>query len=266
MRAPVELGIGVAPSSLRLAGRDDALATGHLASRPAMMMSPGAHVIVLSTDPHFLAAHVRVLADDWTTVESAAIDLTRSPVLFDAGIKSPDVIVLDRQSIPEPALRMRNARRRFPTSAILVANVRDDAECLSYLNEGADDACVAGSPLYEARLHALTRRARALNSDIRVALGDLVVDREHRRLWCSGRELELAAREFDVFLCLFQCAPRALDKESLSILVWGEEARPRTNTVEVYVGYLRKRLSASRQVAIETIRGGGYALVIKSAR
>jgi two-component system response regulator MprA len=222
--------------------------------------------MVVSTDPHFISAHVRVLADDWTTVEPAAVSPAQLPALFDAAVKSPDVIVLDRRSIPEPARRMRNARRRFPTSAILVANARDDAECLSYLNEGADDACAAGSPAYEARLNALTRRARALNADMRVALGDLVVDREHRRLWCSGTELELAAREFDVFLCLFQCTPRAVDKESLSVFVWGEEARPRTNTVEVYVGYLRKRLSPSRGVVIETIRGVGYALVARTAQ
>lgn len=224
----------------------------------------GAHVMVLSTDQQFIATHRRVLADNWTTVHAATLDDARSPALFTAVVNSPDVIVLDRQSIPEPGRRMRNARRRFPTSAILVANARDDAECLHYLNEGADDACTVGSPAYETRLHALTRRARALNGDMRIALGDIVVDREHRRVWCAGQELSLAAREFDVFLCLFQYAPRPVDKESLSVFVWGEEERPRTNTVEVYVGYLRRRLSVSRSVTIETIRGAGYALMTKS--
>ncbi len=248
-----------------MAACDDAAAAEHLAHHEWLVMtSCGAHVMVISADPHFIATHVRVLADDWTTVEAPAVGTARSPVLLDVEVKSPDVIVLDRRSIPEPARRMRNARRRFPTSAILVANARDDAECLSYLNEGADDACAADSPAYEARLHAMARRARALNADMRVVLGDLVVDREHRRLWCSGKELALAAREFDVFLCLFQCAPRAVDKESLSVFVWGEEARPRTNTVEVYIGYLRRRLSTSRRVSIETIRGTGYALVSRS--
>jgi DNA-binding response OmpR family regulator len=148
--------------------------------------------------------------------------------------------------------------------AIIVGNAHSDAECQAFLNQGADDAYVINSPMCEVRLHALTRRARALNADMRIALGDLVVDREHRRLWCAGAEVYLSGREFDVFICLFHSAASAVEKEALSLAVWREDGADKANAVEVYIGYLRKKLAESRVVTIETMRRVGYALVARA--
>lgn len=180
----------------------------------------------------------------------------------DAPTQRPDVVLLDRATWPEFARLMRLLRRRWPTIEIVVLGARDDTECAKLLDEGADDVCVAGSSLLAARLHAVARRARTLNADSRIALGDLVIDREHRRVWCAGREVILAPREYDVLTCLFHFSPRVVGKSTLSKYVWGKQSTPRPNTVEVYVGYLRRKLSGSRRIAIETVRRLGYRFTL----
>ncbi|MEP6618310.1 MAG: response regulator transcription factor [bacterium] len=175
-----------------------------------------------------------------------------------APVRRPDIVLLDRATLPEFARAMRLVRRRWPTVELVVLCARDDEDCARLLDEGADDVCVAGSPLLAARLHAVARRARTINADTRVAVGDLVIDREHRRVWCAGREVVLAPREYDVLNCLFHFSPRVVGKTTLSEYVWGEHSTPRPNTVEVYVGYLRRKLSGSHRIAIETVRRLGY--------
>lgn len=176
----------------------------------------------------------------------------------DAPARRPDVVLLDRATLPEFARLMRLVRRRWPTIELVVLCAHDDEDCARLLDEGADDVCVAGSPLLAARLHAVARRARTLNADTRVSLGDLVIDREHRRVWCAGREVVLAPREYDVLNCLFHFSPRVVGKTTLSEYVWGERSAPRPNTIEVYVGYLRRKLAGSRHIAITTVRRLGY--------
>jgi DNA-binding response OmpR family regulator len=62
-------------------------------------------------------------------------------------------------------------------------------------------------------------------------------------------------------MCLFQRAPSTVEKEALSLAVWREDGTAKANAVEVYIGYLRRKLADSRVVTIETTRSLGYALV-----
>jgi DNA-binding response OmpR family regulator len=70
----------------------------------------------------------------------------------------------------------------------------------------------------------------------------------------------VSPREYDVFTSLFQNAYRVVGRETLSDFAWNEQAHPLPNTVVVYVGYLRRK-PAGCQIAIETVRRTGYALV-----
>jgi len=215
----------------------------------------------MSNSSRFFDMVRSILSDDGTSffrLESSAgtYDLTITGV--------PDVFVLDCSSVSEPALRMRHLRRRWRTSSILIANAQHERECALYIDEGADDACVADSPMLPSRLHAITRRARAVNADTRIVLGDLIVDREHRRMWCANIALSLSPREYDVLDCLFQRAPQVVDRDTLREHVWGSVGLPTPNAVEVYVCCLRRKVKHSSRIAINTVRGVGYALVVNA--
>lgn len=215
-----------------------------------------AQVAIASRNPALIESIRQTVATDDTEFFVLSSETCLPP--DDAPARRPDVVLLDRASLPQFARLMRLVRRRWPTIELVVLCAHDDEDCSRLLDEGADDVCVAGSPLLAARLHAVARRARTLNGDARVAMGDLVIDREHRRVWCAGREVVLAPREYDVLTCLFHFSPRVVGKTTLSEYVWGERTLPRPNTIEVYVGYLRRKLSGSRHIAITTVRRLGY--------
>ena len=89
--------------------------------------------------------------------------------------------------------------------------------------------------------------------------GDILFDRESRRVWCAGREVELTRTEESFLDCLFWHAPRPVSVTTLTDFVWGDEVSPeRRAMVRVYIGYLRTKLEPSRRVVIRTVRGLGY--------
>ena len=219
----------------------------------------GAVRVALVTHDHALVARIA------STCTAAGAELTRPDTLdvrsqLGGGAEPFDVVVVDYQSTPDVSRRIRLLRARWPMCGIIVLNVGGVRECASLLDEGADDACTRSSHLVVERLHALMRRARTLNAGFRSAIGDVVMDREHRRVWCAAHEVPLSGREFDVLLCLFDHAPRVVAKTTLAAIVWRGDSAPHGNTVEVYVGYVRRKLAASRLVGIRTVRGVGYAL------
>ena len=84
------------------------------------------------------------------------------------------------------------------------------------LDAGADDAIIGGSRLLRARLLAMARRARTVNAGSRIAIGDVVFDREARRVWgCNGAEVPMH-RECAVIDCLFWNSPRPVGVSTLA--------------------------------------------------
>jgi DNA-binding response OmpR family regulator len=171
----------------------------------------------------------------------------------------PDVVVLDLAHSAETDRRIGYLRRRWPTLQIVVINAASESESLRLLSVGADDVIIEGSVMFAARLKAVGRRVCMVNASARIAVGDIVFDREARRVWCAGQEVQMSPREFSVLDCLFWKAPKVVSLISLADFVWGDAAeKPRRGVVEVYIGYLRKKLAASRMVVIDTVRGVGY--------
>lgn len=221
-----------------------------------------ATILVLCRDVAFVQPYLETVADDRTRL------LTRMDWSVDgpdngAPAEPPDVVVLDAASLPDAKRQLRRVRRRWRTTAILVANALDEDDCQQYIDEGADDACAVGSRLLRTRIQALARRARALNGDLRVALGDIVIDREHRRAWCAGALVGLTPREFDLLLVLFEHAPEPVEKERIAAAVWASGRDRTTNAIEVYIGYLRRKLQRSTCLELRTERNHGYALVFR---
>lgn len=217
-----------------------------------------AQAAVMSHDPCFVEIVHRTLAADYCVVATIRVDPSGTHALEDAGY--PDVVIVDRRGTRHVHRVLRRLRQRWRTCAIVVANAEDEAECMRFLDEGADDACISGAPILRSRLHAVVRRARTLNADARVVFGDIVLDREYRRAWSGARELELSQREYDILVCLFVNAPLAVARETLTEFVWRREEAPTPNAVEVHVARLRRKLACGSRTAIDTIRGVGYAL------
>lgn len=176
------------------------------------------------------------------------------------GWERPDALLIDRGALRDLAREIWHLRRRWPTIFIAVVNALDDVDAERMLDAGADDAISAGSRLLRPRLLAMARRARTVNAGSRIAIGDVVFDREARRVWCNGAEVPMTPRECAVVDCLFWNSPRPVGVSTLADFVWGDTSvADRRNVIDVYIGYVRRKLRASRSVVLRTVRGVGYS-------
>ena len=226
---------------------------------PPMVFCPSASatVVLLTMDPAFAAGVSRLLADQSNRVTSH--DWTSSAAIVAHLREQPDIVVLDARTSASVASAVRTMRRQWPSMGLLVANACDDREVRALLDAGADDVCMSDFPMLTARVHAIARRARAMNACLRVAIGDVVFERDVRRVWCAGREVLMTPCEYSVVDCLFWHAPAPVTLRTLSTFVGARGKRViRPNTTQVYVGYVRRKLSPSRSVVITTMRGVGY--------
>lgn len=110
-----------------------------------------------------------------------------------------------------------------------------------------------------ACINALLRRQGTEVNEL--TFGNTALDLESGKLVCNEREVRLSSREFDVMRILFQAGERNVSKETLLTRVWGYDSNAVENHVEVYVGFLRKKLSSiGSNIHIEAIRRLGYHL------
>jgi two-component system, OmpR family, response regulator len=137
----------------------------------------------------------------------------------------------------------------------------DQAEAL---DSGADDFLSKpfSYPVLLARLRALIRRGSA-GAAASLVIGDLELDTAARRCSSGGNDIELTTREYSLLEYLVHRPGVVVSKTELLHHVWDLEADGDTNVVEVYVGYLRRKLSGQATgVSIETVRGAGYRLAL----
>ncbi|MDB4890899.1 MAG: phoB [Gemmatimonadetes bacterium] len=215
-----------------------------------------AAVALVSEDPSLVDQVVSTVCDETTL---AAVHTSFADLLASFATVSPDVVVLDDVSERDAAQEIRQLRRRQPSLHIVYVRVIDEKRSIALLHGGADDAIITGSPTLVARLQAATRRARTVNAGSRIAVGDIVFDREARRVWCAGREVALTPHEYGIVDCLFWHAPKPVGVDTLADFVWGDQSSTNKRTlVQVYVSYVRKKLAKSAKVAIRFARGAGY--------
>lgn len=225
--------------------------------------APASHVVLVTRSPELAERIQRTLADERTSFEAAdTLDAV------EAIGTTPDVVILDAGQPEHVAPRFLSRLRHRWISVLLIAlAVPGEAAAAELLDAGVDDAIEARSswPVVAARLNASTRRARAANGRLRRRLGDVIYDREHRRVWCAGTEVEFAPRELAVLDALWLRAGELVRHDSLQDFVWaGVDERERSNRLEVYISYVRRKLQASKEVTIQTLRGAGYRLVHRS--
>jgi two-component system, OmpR family, response regulator MprA len=182
---------------------------------------------------------------------------------LDEGGREPDAVVLD-VLMPgidglEVCRRLRQAGRRLP---VLMLTARAEvADRVAGLDAGADDYIVKPFALEElfARLRALLRRTSDGGEVLRFA--DLALDAATREVRRDDLHIGLTRTEF-ALLELFLRNPRQVLTRSLIYeRVWGYDFGPGSNSLDVYIGYLRRKTEAGNKPRlIQTVRGVGYAL------
>jgi len=131
------------------------------------------------------------------------------------------------------------------------------------LEGGADDYVTKPFDLPEllARVHALIRRAELRHKDATLRVGEVTLDPLTRRVMQSDRLVDLSPREFALLEFLMRNVGRTVSRSRIAEAVWNYKFDPETNVVDVYVNYLRKKLSfGGRTVPIKTVRGVGYRM------
>ena len=152
-----------------------------------------------------------------------------------------------------------NLRERGSAVPVLVLSARGrTGDRVKGLNLGADD--YLGKPFAFEELLARVQanlRLRAAVSPSTLQAGRIRLDLLRREVSVSGRTVSLSAREFALLQALAGHPGQVLSRQVLLSMVWGMDFDPQTNLVDVYVGYLRRKLGGP---VIETIRGTGYRL------
>jgi len=181
-------------------------------------------------------------------------------------LRAPDAIVLDLQLPDIDGLEIcRRIRRSGDTTPILMLTARNAVnDRVEGLDVGADDYLVKPFDLAEllARLRALLRRHNVADIDGTVLrFEDLTLNPQTREVHRGTRLVELTKIEFDL-LELFLHHPRqVLTRDQILDLVWGYNFDSGTNSLAVYIGYLRRKLEEQdKPRLIQTVRGVGYAL------
>ena len=223
-------------------------------------MKPGTRILIVEDDSS-IARLVQLELEHRGLSVQCAYDGPSG--LKAAGEFDPAAIVLD---IMLPGLDgvgvLKNLRQRGDKVPVIMLTARDTpADKVHSLNLGADDYLTKPFDTEEllARLRALLRRVEG-EEVLRVA--DLEVDTATREVRRGERKVDnLTAREYELLEFMARNPRRVLSRDLLLSEVWEQEFGVETNVVDVYIGYLRKKVDASGESQlIQTVRGVGYAL------
>ncbi len=194
---------------------------------------------------------VRCIADGASTLEHVEEDAP-DLLLLDLGLPRMDGVDV-----------LRALHDRVPTMSVLVLTGRAHlAQKIECLNLGADDYLIKPFSLHEllARCRAVARRRAAAHTSI-LRHGALRMDRMARTVGVDGTPVDFTTKEFALLEYLLLQRGRSVSRRELLDTVWHMPADAGTNVVDVYVNYLRRKLSAvGFGDLIDTVRGEGYAI------
>jgi DNA-binding response OmpR family regulator len=175
----------------------------------------------------------------------------------------PDLVILDLGLPRMDGIEVAKTLRQTDDVPILVLTARDAVEArVEGLDSGADDYLVKPFERQEllARLRALLRR-RPPRGQATLAVGDLKLNPDTHEVWRGERAMDLTQREFELLEYLMRNERIVISRQRLLDEVWGYDPFSMTNTIEVFVSNLRRKLEAGGEPRLlHTIRGAGYVL------
>ena len=219
-------------------------------------------VVVAEDDPSVRNAVERVLELEGYQVKTAndgnaALDLIVS--------SKPHAVVMDVMMPFADGLTVtRELRHRGNRTPVLLLTARHEVgDRVAGLDAGADDYLVKPFAVDEllARVRALLRRYESPTSAAVMSIGDLSMDVNKREVKRGGKVLDLTKTEFDLLHILLEQQDIVLSREYLYEHIWGYNFETNSKSLDVYIGYLRRKLDDSgEEKLLHTVRGVGYVM------
>jgi two-component system OmpR family response regulator len=227
------------------------------------------HVLLVEDDPTISRFLLRGLREENHVVDLAEDADAAEQLVSSAGY---DAILLDIM-LPggvDGFTLCRRFREGGVDAPILMLTARDAvADRVHGLDTGADDYLTKPFSFDEllARLRALTRRGRSRHVSATLNYGPLEMDLEAHQVRAGDRDVPLSATEYRLLEFLMRRSETIVSRSQLADHVWGNEYDPFSNVADVYIGYLRRKLTAAGVpgTLIQTIRGLGYMLKTPAA-
>ena len=175
---------------------------------------------------------------------------------------NPDLVILDLMLPVLDGLEVARRVRKTSNTPIIILTAKDGIQDkVEGLDSGADDYLIKPFSIEEllARVRAHLRRVNpAVTGEVRVA--DLVMNLDGREIFRGGRRVELSAKEFELLELLARNPGKVFSRFEIEEKVWPEYTGG-SNVVDVYIGYLRRKLEeGNERRLIHTVRGVGYVL------
>jgi two-component system, OmpR family, response regulator len=234
-----------------------------------MCRADGNPINVLVVDDEAVLAEMVSMAlryEGWNI--STAAD--GSAAIAAARAQRPDVVVLDVMLPDMSGLDvLHKLREEHPQLPVLLLTAKDAVEDrIAGLTAGGDDYVTKPFSIEEVvlRLRALLRRTgvTTVDSGAQLVVGDLVLDEDSHEVTRAGEPISLTSTEFELLRFMMRNSKRVLSKAQILDRVWSYDFGGRSNIVELYISYLRKKIDSGREPMIHTLRGAGY--VLKPAR
>ena len=219
-------------------------------------------VLIVDDDPKLLKMLQRTLIYENLDVLTATNGLEALPLVQ---AHKPDLIIVDWMMPKMDGVSfIQRLRDEENKTMILMLTARDAIENrVEGLESGADDYLVKPFAPAElvARVHAMLRRVEAKPENQKVSYADVTLDPSTREARRGGMDLNLTVTEFNLLHLLLRHPRQVLERRQILNDVWGYDFGGDDNVLEIYVGYLRKKLEADGSPRlIQTVRGVGYVL------
>jgi two-component system response regulator MprA len=220
------------------------------------------NVLIVDDDPKLLKMLQRTLVYENLNVLTATNGLEALPLVQS---QQPDLIIVDWMMPKMDGLTfVQRLREEENKTMILMLTARDSIENrVEGLESGADDYLVKPFAPAElvARVHAMLRRVEARPENQSAAYADVTLDPSTREARRGDLSLQLTVTEFNLLHLLLRHPRQVLERRQILNDVWGYDFGGDDNVLEIYVGYLRKKLETDgRSRLIHTVRGIGYVL------